>query len=285
MEEIFLPHDLFPQVTGEAFFTSYNSAKPSPRSRITLDWHIFSFLQEGEKTVRYASYLQTISNSSFLFLPAGKCLMSEKSAPNGSYRSMLFFVSKKALSAFMAGHAASDTDRPGPEQTWGNQPLVLGKDAYLDNFIHSLELLSQGGAVYNAAMHVSKFEELMHYLIARDRRLIGYFMKLGQGWEEDSLIRKIVGIHMDNAVTVDELAFLCNMSLSTFKRKFARIFGEPPRQWFLKMRMQKAAELLKDRNVKASEIYFDLGYENLSSFVQSFKSIHGITPKQFQLAH
>lgn len=91
--------------------------------------------------------------------------------------------------------------------------------------------------------------------------------------------------HLDHPVTVEELAFLCHTSLSTFKRRFAKIYGTSPNKWLLEKRMQKAARLLKQGEYKASDIYVDLGYENLSSFVQSFKQVYGITPKQYQLSN
>jgi len=74
------------------------------------------------------------------------------------------------------------------------------------------------------------------------------------------------------------------MSLSTFKRRFMKIYRTSPNKWLLEKRMQKAAQLLKGGDLKASEIYCELGYENLSSFIQSFKQIYGITPKQYQLS-
>ncbi|WPV64040.1 helix-turn-helix transcriptional regulator [Chitinophaga sp. LS1] len=73
------------------------------------------------------------------------------------------------------------------------------------------------------------------------------------------------------------------MSLSSFKRKFARIYGNSPNKWLLEKRMERAAKMLRHEHRKASEIYYELGYENLSSFIQSFKQIYGITPKQYQL--
>jgi AraC-like DNA-binding protein len=75
------------------------------------------------------------------------------------------------------------------------------------------------------------------------------------------------------------------MSLSSFKRRFARIYGNSPNRWLLEKRMERAAKMLRQHNRKASEIYYELGYENLSSFIQSFKQIYGITPKQYQLTN
>jgi len=42
--------------------------------------------------------------------------------------------------------------------------------------------------------------------------------------------------------------------------------------------------LLKQGDRTASEIFPEIGYENLSSFIQGFKQIYGITPKQYQLS-
>ncbi|WP_460908907.1 helix-turn-helix domain-containing protein [Spirosoma areae] len=35
--------------------------------------------------------------------------------------------------------------------------------------------------------------------------------------------------------------------------------------------------------MKTSDVYYQVGYENLSSFIQSFKHAYGVTPKQYQL--
>ena len=98
----------------------------------------------------------------------------------------------------------------------------------------------------------------------------------------DLPLRKVVENNVYTNLSMEELAFLCNMSLSTFKRKFEEVYGTPPARWFHLKKMQQAAFLLKHRNVKASEIHHELGYENLSSFVQAFKKEFGKTPKVYQ---
>ncbi|WP_431211689.1 helix-turn-helix domain-containing protein [Puia sp. P3] len=45
--------------------------------------------------------------------------------------------------------------------------------------------------------------------------------------------------------------------------------------------MEQAVVLLRQQ-ARPSEIYFQLGYENHSSFSQSFKQVYGVTPKEFQ---
>ncbi|WP_374755933.1 helix-turn-helix domain-containing protein [Emticicia agri] len=85
-----------------------------------------------------------------------------------------------------------------------------------------------------------------------------------------------------NNLTLEELAFLCNTSLSTFKRRFMKLYGMPPNKWILQRRMEKAAHLLKNYHIRTSEVFYQVGYENHSSFSQSFKHTFGKTPKEYQ---
>lgn len=69
-----------------------------------------------------------------------------------------------------------------------------------------------------------------------------------------------------------------------FKRRFANLYGISPGRWLLERRMEKAAALLRQADRQVSELSDELGYENLSSFIQSFKQFYGVTPKQYQAA-
>lgn len=260
----------------------YNSDVVSINARIKLRQNLFSFLLEGQKSVQYAGAQVKINPNQFLLLSSGNCLMTEKiAAPGGCYRSMLFFADNKALADFFIRHpqALQASIKKNNEEPF----LVFEKDAFLINFIESLGFMLASGQPPSAEMRKVKLEELLLYLSEHYPEKIQRLRNFNYEADDDLLIRQAITANIYNAVTVEELAFLCHMSLSTFKRRFARIYGTSPNKWLLEKRMQKAAQLLKQGECKASEIYFELGYENLSSFIQSFKQVHGITPKQYQL--
>jgi AraC-like DNA-binding protein len=56
--------------------------------------------------------------------------------------------------------------------------------------------------------------------------------------------------------------------LSTFKRHFTSEYNEAPGKWLQDKRLQKLKNCYK---MKASDIYLDIGYNNLSNFSMPFK--------------
>ena len=260
----------------------YNSDVVSINNRIKLRQNLFSFLLEGQKIVQYAGTQVKIDPGQFLLLSSGNCLMSEKiAATDGRYRSILFFFDNKLLADFFIRHPqALQASTPKNKEV---PFLVFEKDAFLINFIESLGFMLASSQPLSAEMQKVKLEELLIYLSEHYPEEIHQLRNSGYDVDDDLLIRQAITANIYNTVTVEELAFLCHMSLSTFKRRFARIYNTSPNKWLLEKRMQKAAQMLKQGECKVSEIYFELGYENLSSFIQSFKQVHGITPKQYQL--
>lgn len=277
--EFKLPSDLAgfkAMLHDKAFFMPYTSCRATNNEKIVLGYHAFIFVIEGKKAVSYTYGTKTADPDHFLFLPAANCLMSEKTALNGQYKSLLLFISRQAMTDSLKALPATGGERSS------NAPLLISKDAYISNFIGALELLETTHAkILDSQLVLIKVQELLHYLITMDKRLLSYFHSLCYESPEEFRIRQTIEANMQNSLTVAELAFICNMSVSTFKRKFQKIYKDSPQQWLLKARLQKAAELLR-KGSNSSEVHNELGYQDQSSFIRSFKKIYGITPKQYQ---
>jgi len=262
----------------------YNSDLAMSNSKITLHQNLFSFLLEGSKTVQYAGKKVSINPNQFLLLTAGNCLVSEKIATlGGLYRSILFVFDNELVTDFFIRHPQTYEHRGVNHQ---QEPfLVFEKDAFLINFIDSLGLIMASGQSLSVGLQRVKLEELLVYISGCYPDLFLRLQDVNAVADEDMRIRRAVTANICTGTTVEELAFLCYMSLSTFKRRFAKIYGTSPNKWLLAQRMEQATQMLKNNGSKAGEIYLELGYESLSSFIQSFKQVYGITPKQYQLSN
>lgn len=66
----------------------------------------------------------------------------------------------------------------------------------------------------------------------------------------------------------------------------SRIFGQETGMTFSKyliqLRLKKAEEFLQDDEMKISSIAFEVGYNDVSHFIQSFKKVYGMTPEEFR---
>lgn len=83
-------------------------------------------------------------------------------------------------------------------------------------------------------------------------------------------------------VPLTQLAQISGRSLSTFNRECKALFGLTPHRWIMKRRLKAARELLVLRDKKASDIYLELGFEDLAHFSRAFKKEFGSSPTQIK---
>lgn len=259
----------------------YISYQKTSRNKIFLPQNLVSLLEQGEKVVYYADNKITITNNQFAILSSGNCLMTEKLPVNNNYRSIMLFFDNTALKNFFEKYASVINEiSPNPNKII--KPFaVFEKDQFIRNFITSLKLIQSKPALFSNKMLELKFEELMlHLLEIYPNEILSFHIKNLEEYSNFE-IRKAVELNITNNLTIEELAFLCHTSVSTFKRKFVKIYNLVPSQYFLQQKIEMA-KLLLLQNENPSEVFHKVGYENHSSFSQSFKRVQGISPKEFQ---
>jgi transcriptional regulator GlxA family with amidase domain len=88
--------------------------------------------------------------------------------------------------------------------------------------------------------------------------------------------------HLNKRVTVPELAQLANLSPTHFTALFKQKTGCPPINFFIRLRIHQACQLLKADNMSIREIARTLGYKDPFFFSRQFKSINGAAPKSYR---
>ncbi len=85
-------------------------------------------------------------------------------------------------------------------------------------------------------------------------------------------------------LSLEEFAKLCNMSLSSFKRKFSKVYTESPKKYMNRIKLEKASTLLSTTDLLISEIAFECGFDTISSFNRSFKTQFKASPTEYRLS-
>lgn len=82
---------------------------------------------------------------------------------------------------------------------------------------------------------------------------------------------------------MEKLGYLAGRSLSTFNRDFKKLFNTTPQKWLTKKRLELAYYLLSEKKKKPTEVYLEVGFENLSHFSFAFKKMYGINPTKLNV--
>ena len=277
MKTISLPDEL--NLSNSSFIQvyDYESTQEISKQEIILNKNTFSFLQEGTKEVFFDNSSYAIDNSQFLLMKSGHCLMTEKlSNVAENYRSILFFFSNEDVLKLIRKYELKISTRKTLYSTYSFE-----YDSFISGFVKSLLEISKFSKSLQEKILKAKFEEIMLYLIALKGVDFLYSIINNSDNQSQKFIQTVESNRL-NKLTIKELSFLSNMSVSTFKREFEKHFHNSPSKWFQDKRLEHSAFLLKNEKKRPSDIFEEIGYETLSNFVQAFKVKFGVTPKQFQ---
>ncbi|WP_020533341.1 helix-turn-helix domain-containing protein [Flexithrix dorotheae] len=276
MKTITLPDELNLDTSLSIKIYDYKSTEEISKQQIILNKNTFSFLQEGKKEVFFDNSSYAIDNSQFLLMKSGHCLMTEKiSKISEYYRSLLFFFSTEDVLRFIKKFDLQLINSKSVYSTYS-----FDYDSFTKRFVDSLIDISKLSMSLQQKILKTKFEEIMLYLI--DSKGVDFLYSLISNTNQSQKFIQTIEGNQLNKLTIKELAFLSNMSVSTFKREFQKHFNSSPSKWFQEKRLEHSAFLLKSQFKRPSDIFEEIGYENLSNFIQAFKAKYGVTPKQYQ---
>lgn len=100
-------------------------------------------------------------------------------------------------------------------------------------------------------------------------------------------LRRVVGAMNDRLTddfNLNHLAQIAGLSTYHFSRMFKRATGLSPSQYFIRLRMRRARDLLLETDRSVIDIGLDVGYSSPSHFSQVFRREMGITPSAYRQA-
>ena len=88
----------------------------------------------------------------------------------------------------------------------------------------------------------------------------------------------------DRVVRISELAELTSFSSWYFSKTFHGLYDESPQAASSRMRMDRAADLLKDTSMMVGEVAAASGFDNCCSFARAFRARFGVSATRYRSA-
>ncbi len=103
---------------------------------------------------------------------------------------------------------------------------------------------------------------------------------------DQEFLQKVIGIIESNFENekfhVEKLADCVGMSLSQLNRKLNALIDQPAGQLIRSLRLQRAADLLKQNSGSVAEICYKVGFNDQAYFSRSFKKQFGYSPSEYK---
>ncbi len=264
---------------GGIVFYHHRGHKRNFRSKLAFQTHCISLVLEGKKHVIAGANTLHYTTSDLLLFKSGNYLSTEIAADGEPYSSLLIFFGADILRSLRYKYQNKykrNGNVPLP-------PLSFRSDEYIEGFKATTLSALSGPNPLSQDLQRLKFEELMVHLLETHGRVVLDYFEESLGSSDMDRLQQVVESNKYRNISTEEMAFLCHMSTSTFKRKFQKIYHTSPGKWLSEVRLDRSAYLLSVRHMSPSEIYRQAGFSTLSSYIYAFKQKFGITPKQYQM--
>lgn len=276
--DLLFEHEMKNSTFQDLLFYDYKSISQSVKNKVVFKKNIFNFILSGHKTIQTLGKSYCLNHSQCIIIPKGNCLTTEKNSENGCFNSLTLYFDTKQIQDFFVKYSKSISQFEYTRNDTDKHIYVFDKDTFIESYIDSIKLLTERYRTIPVELAQIKFEEILLYLLHKQGTPFISFLNSLLSNEENVDFRIKMETEALSNLTLEEMAFLCNMSLSTFKRTFVNTFGVPPQKWFQKQRLQYAHEALINSTKTSSDLYLELGYSSLSSFSVAFTSVFGMPP-------
>lgn len=258
-----------------AFSCSYNVDR---EGESFVAEHTLSYQFSGVLTLDDGKQKYSSSRGSLRLIPRNQLMRFNKSPQDGAhYQSLSVYFSQNFLKRFALEHsfiAKADTKMD-------SKPVLdLHCDSLMKQYIYSMESYIREKALDDPTLIDAKLKEGLWLLLKSNPQVAPILFNFSEPYKMD--LESFMKQHYYFNVRLERFAYLTGRSLAAFKRDFGEKFGMPPGRWLTRRRLEEAHRLLSETGKSVSEIYLDLGFEDLSHFSVAFKRQYGISPARFK---
>lgn len=236
--------------------------------------HVFSYQLAGSLVMNDGEKEYTIKEGDFRFCRRNNLVKFVKYPPeNGEYKSISVYLDQDTLRNFSMEYGYKSEKRVA-----GGAIINLASDLLYKGYLDSLKPYDQIKQPDNENLLSLKLKEAILILLHTRPELKDVLFDFSEPDKIDLESFMLQNYHFN--VELKRFAYLTGRSLATFKRDFDKIFHTTPSRWLQQRRLQEAHYLIKEKGKAPSDVYLDVGFEDLSHFSFAFKKTYGVAPSR-----
>ena len=214
---------------------------------------------------------------------------------------IMFWLKDRQGAIVFANRAYAELLRRLPEDLIGETDATLFAPTMAKNFQKDDEtVISTGKSMQNKLEIITRQGGGIEWrmtskipLFAEDNQIIGTAgisrrLEHGEGPPLPTPQRAISDLvdhihdHLDDAISIPELARKVHMSVSSLERRFRKYFGTTPKRYLVHARMAAACDRLLNTTLSIGQIAISLGYQEHASFTRAFISVMHMSPREYR---
>jgi len=257
-----------PKITSSCYFAR------SREGEQFVEEHVLSYQVSGTLTVNDGQKQETFIPGDYRFIRRNNLVKFLKEPPpNGEFRSVSVYFDQQLLRNLSVEYGMK-----AESQFYGDTVVRLKPHPLFKNYIDSLAPYQQPGFEINSKLQEIKIREGIFILLQCNPELKDSLFDFSDPGKID--LKGFMEQNFHFNVQLQRFAYLSGRSLATFKRDFEKIFNSSPSRWLQQRRLQEAYYQIKEKGRTASEVYLELGFEDLSHFSFAFKNKYGVAPSR-----
>lgn len=158
----------------------------------------------------------------------------------------------------------------------------INNDFLIQKYVEGLLFYFENPSLVNEDILVLKLKEII-LLLAQSQSAKAVQLILSQLFSPTAYsFKQIIEANLFSQLTIEQLAEQCNLSVSSFKREFAKLYNDTPANYIRNKKLEKAAELLLISDERITDIALDCGFNDLATFTKNFSDKYLISPSGYR---
>lgn len=258
------PDNKFPQLLYSCY------ANKSREEETFVSEHVLTHILSGTLSLHTVSKSYNFKAGDTVLVKRNQLAKATKlPPPSGEFRSVSVFFEQTALRDYSLENKLTSV-----ATYTGESILILNPNPLYESYTSSLTAYQQGST--SEGLTALKVKEALMLILHLNKEAGNMLFDFCEPGKID--LEKYMNMHFRFNVSMSRLAYLTGRSLATFKRDFAKIFNTSPNKWLQQRRLKEAHYLIKEKRMKVSDVYLEVGFEDLSHFSFAFKNAYGKSP-------